>query len=371
MMHTWQMLCRRSLVVMHCQGYYSSTSRRYNYYTGSYDTITHGLSSSSGLYNRYNRIVEGSLKCRSYGSHDSKSSHGNEELHSETTLIQQQQRVNDNDNPTNKTKKKKKRRLDDVCGELYPEYSRNVIQSFISQGKVLVDDRPVLKSGTQIDPLKMGSIRLTAHVPRYVCRAGVKMEGALEAFFGTGSLTEEEKKSLFRGRVALDAGLSTGGFTDCLLQHGVDHVYGVDVGYGQVAEKVRVDGRVTVMERTNLRHLRRNDLLEISNTVVRKEVDLVSLDLSFISTLKMREAVCDIMDPHGDLIMLIKPQFEAGKDHVGAGGVVRDQMVRQNVVDVVVKGWEDVGFECQGVVESPIKGATGGNVEYLCHMTRR
>ena len=277
---------------------------------------------------------------------------------------QQQQQVNSIDK-----KKKKKRRLDDICGELYPEYSRNVIQSFITQGKVLVDDRPVLKSGTQIDSLKMGSIRLTAHVPRYVCRAGLKMEGALEAFFGTGSLSDEKKASLFRGRVALDAGLSTGGFTDCLLQHGVDHVYGVDVGYGQVAEKVRVDDRVTVMERTNLRHLRRTDLLEISNDV-NLVVDLVSLDLSFISTLKMREAVCDIMGPTGDLIMLIKPQFEAGKDHVGAGGVVRDEAMRQKVVDMVVKGWEDVGFECQGVVESPIKGATGGNVEYLCHMTR-
>ena len=262
--------------------------------------------------------------------------------------------------------KQKRRRLDEVCAELYPEYSRNVIQSFIAQGKVLVDDRPVTKSGTQIDPSRSGAIRLTAQVPRYVCRAGLKMQGALEAFFGTKEMSESQRQSLFNGRVGLDAGLSTGGFTDCLLQHGMDHVYGVDVGYGQVAEKIRVDTRVTVMERTNLRHLRRSDIPEISP----RGIDFVSLDVSFISTLKMREAVCDIMEAKGDLILLIKPQFEAGKDNIGAGGVVRDVQVREEVVSRVVQGWEDVGFQCGLVVESPITGATSGNIEYLAHLKR-
>ena len=261
--------------------------------------------------------------------------------------------------------RQKRRRLDEVCAELYPEYSRNVIQSFIAQGKVLVDDRPVTKSGTQIDPSRSGSIRLTAQVPRYVCRAGLKMQGALEAFFGTRDMPESQRGCLFKGRIGLDAGLSTGGFTDCLLQHGMDHVFGVDVGYGQVAEKIRVDDRVTVMERTNLRHVRRSDIPQMC-----RGIDFVSLDVSFISTLKMREAVCDIMEPTGDLILLIKPQFEAGKENIGTGGVVRDARVREEVVSRVVQGWEDVGFRCRQVVESPITGATSGNVEYLAHLQR-
>ncbi len=262
--------------------------------------------------------------------------------------------------------KKKRRRLDEVCAELYPEYSRNVIQSFIAQGKVLVDDRPVTKSGTQIDPNRSGAIRLTAQVPQYVCRAGLKMQGALEAFFGTKEMSESDRQSMFKGRMGLDAGLSTGGFTDCLLQHGMDHVVGVDVGYGQVAEKIRVDPRVTIMERTNLRHLRRNDI----GAVNQGRIDFVSLDVSFISTLKMRDAVCDIMEAKGDLILLIKPQFEAGKENIGAGGVVRDAQVREEVVSRVVQGWEDVGFRCRLVVESPITGATSGNIEYLAHLKR-
>lgn len=256
---------------------------------------------------------------------------------------------------------RRKRRLDDVCRELYPEFSRNVIQSFIAQGKVLVNDTPVVKSGTQVDPSK-AKVRVTAQVPKYVCRAGLKMERALEEFFEVKGV---DREGLLRGRVALDAGLSTGGFTDCILQHGAEHVFGVDVGYGQVAEKVRVDERVTVMERTNLRHLRRVDFEHFG-----RKIDFVSLDVSFISTLKMRDAVCDIMDEEGDLVLLIKPQFEAGKSQVGAGGVVRDPNARREVVAAVVHGWQDAGFSFQRVIRSPIKGAASGNTEYLCHLTR-
>lgn len=267
-------------------------------------------------------------------------------------------------------RKQKRRRLDDICGELYPEYSRNVIQSFIAQGKVLVNDRPITKSGTPIDPSRSGTIRLTAEVPRYVCRAGLKMQGALEAFFGVDKMTESERQKVLNGRIGLDAGLSTGGFTDCLLQHGMQHVVGIDVGYGQVAEKIRVDDRVTVMERTNLRYMRRQDIIEKRPQIASAGIDFVSLDVSFISTLKMRDAICDIMEATGDLILLVKPQFEAGKEHIGAGGVVRDANVRHDVVSRVVQGWEDVGFRRVGIVESPITGATGGNIEYLAHMKR-
>lgn len=216
---------------------------------------------------------------------------------------------------------------------------------------MLVNDRAVIKAGTPVPAT--ATVIITAEQPKFVCRAGLKMEAALDYF-----------KVDPTGLAVLDSGLSTGGFTDCLLQRGAARVVGVDVGYGQVAEKVRVDPRVTVMERTNLRHLRLSDLPESS------QVDLVSLDLSFISSLKMRDTVCDVLKLGGQLILLIKPQFEAGKADVNTGGVVRDPEVRATVVNNVIEGWKEVGFSCSGWMESPIKGATSGNIEYLAHFVR-
>ena len=253
---------------------------------------------------------------------------------------------------------KRRRRLDEAVAELHPEYSRNVIQSFIAQGKVLVDDRPVTKSGTGV---KAGtSIRLTAKVPKFVCRAGLKMEAALDAFGMKGRL---------EGRVAMDAGLSTGGFADCLLQNGVAHVFGVDVGFGQVHEKIRVDQRLTVMEKTNLRYLRLEDLRARKPDVFEggRCVDFVSLDVSFISTLKMIEAAESVMGSGGDMVILVKPQFEAGKEHIGVGGVC-DPAVREEVVQRVLAGWADRGFRCVDLIKSPVRGATSGNEEWLAHL---
>eukprot|EP00887_Chlorella_sp_A99_P003384 scaffold7.g3384.t1 len=254
--------------------------------------------------------------------------------------------------------RRKKRRLDEVCLERHPEHSRNVIQSWIAQGKVLVNDQPVKKAGHQVGDA--ARVEIIAEQPKYVCRAGLKLEAALD-HFGVA------------GRRALDSGLSTGGFTDCLLQRGAASVVGVDVGYGQasegvepvvfssVAERVRTDPRVTVMERTNLRHLRRGDLPGGT------PVDLVTLDLSFISLLKLLDAVCDVLAPWGELVVLIKPQFEAGKAQVSVGGVVRDPAVHREVIARVVAAYEAAGFRCQGWRESPIKGATSGNTEFLAH----
>lgn len=213
-----------------------------------------------------------------------------------------------------------------------------------------MDDKAVLKAGTQVS--YTSNVIITAEQPKFVCRAGLKLEAALDHF----NVSVE-------GLTALDSGLSTGGFTDCMLQRGASRVIGVDVGYGQVAEKIRVDPRVTVMERTNLRHVRKADL------ALQAPIDIVTLDVSFISSLKMREAVCDVIreDGEGGLMLLIKPQFEAGKAEVGTGGVVRDPQVRAAVVDSVIKGWEEVGFRCQGWMESPIKGAASGNTEYLAY----
>ncbi|XP_076950771.1 uncharacterized protein LOC143623842, partial [Bidens hawaiensis] len=156
----------------------------------------------------------------------------------------------------------KKKRLDEVCLEKFQQYSRNYIQSWILQGKVIVDGKVVTKAGHQVSDKAV--VEIKAEIPKYVCRAGHKLEAAIEQL-GVD----------VTGKVALDSGLSTGGFTDCLLQYGASFVYGVDVGYGQVADKIHRDQRVSVIERTNLRYL----------TELPQKVDLVTLDLSFISIL--------------------------------------------------------------------------------------
>lgn len=236
---------------------------------------------------------------------------------------------------------KKKRRLDEICLERFQQYSRTFIQSWILQGKVFVDGRVVNKAGTQVSDKAV--VEIMAEVPKYVCRAGYKLEAAIEQL-GVD----------VAGKVALDSGLSTGGFTDCLLQYGASFVYGVDVGYGQVADKIRRDGRVSVIERTNLRYL----------PGLPQKVDLVTLDLSFISILLVMPAVINVMKNESTLVTLVKPQFEARRSQVGRGGIVRDPSVHQEVLERIIKGVEDFGFCNKGWMESPLKGAEG-NTEFL------
>ncbi|HEV2601834.1 MAG TPA: TlyA family RNA methyltransferase [Candidatus Babeliales bacterium] len=234
-----------------------------------------------------------------------------------------------------------KKRLDQLICERMPQYSRSQVQSWIMQGKVFVDDMVVTKSGTMVaDDV---AIRLDVDEPKYVGRAGFKLEKALDYF-----------KIDVHDYVVLDAGLSTGGFTDCLLQNGARKVFGVDVGYGQVHEKIRNDDRVIVMEKTNLRNL----------GTVGELVDLVTLDLSFISILKVMQAVAGMLKEGGVLITLIKPQFEAGKEQVSRGGIVKDPAVHVQVIERVTQGIVAYGFEYLGVTESPIEG-TMGNKEFL------
>lgn len=240
-----------------------------------------------------------------------------------------------------------KKRLDLILHELYPQYSRQQIQGWIMQGKATVEGQIVTKPGnaTNTD----ARIELIIDEPKFVSRAGFKLEKALD-HFGID----------VAGLVALDAGLSTGGFSDCMLQRGIKKIYGIEVGYGQAHEKIRTDERVIVRERTNLRNLK--DLGEL--------VDLVTLDLSFISVLKVMDAVVDLLKPHGQLIVLIKPQFEARPEDVGRGGIVRDQAVHQRVIKEVTHGICDYGFELVGVIESPITG-TDGNIEFLAYFKRK
>ncbi|WVZ17416.1 hypothetical protein V8G54_010398 [Vigna mungo] len=241
---------------------------------------------------------------------------------------------------------KKKKRLDEICLEKYQQYSRSVIQSWILQGKVYVDGKVINKAGTPVP--EKAVVEIIADVPKYVCRAGHKLEAAIEQL-GVD----------VTGKVALDSGLSTGGFTDCLLQYGASHVYGVDVGYGQVADKIRRDERVSVIERTNLRYL----------TELPQNVDLVTLDLSFISILLVMPAVVNVMKENAALVTLVKPQFEARRSQVGKGGIVKDPIVHQEVLERIITGVENFGFCCKGSIESPLKGAEG-NTEFLVHFNR-
>jgi 23S rRNA (cytidine1920-2'-O)/16S rRNA (cytidine1409-2'-O)-methyltransferase len=237
-------------------------------------------------------------------------------------------------------------RLDQRVQELAPHLSRTQIASLIMQGKVLVAGEPATKAGALVS--SETELLLNFELPKYVGRAGFKLEHALQEF-----------DLDVTGCVVMDAGLSTGGFTDCLLQRGAVKVYGVDVGYGQVHEKIRQDPRVVVMERVNLRHL--ESLPEL--------VDLVTLDLSFISVLKVLDAVVRVLKPNGKLVVLIKPQFEAGKHQVGTGGVITDPAVHQQVIDDVTAGIEAAGFVFQKIVPSPIKGGDG-NQEFLASFVR-
>ena len=237
---------------------------------------------------------------------------------------------------------KEKKRLDLLIAERHPDLSRRQIQSIIVQGKVAIEGKVHDKPGTPV-PLE-AQIDLSYAPPKYVGRAGFKLEAALK-HFGVNVM----------GMVALDAGLSTGGFSDCLLQNGAKKVYGVDVGYGQVHEKMREHPRLILMERTNLRHL--IQLPEL--------VDIVTLDLSFISILKVMPAVAKLIKPTGIIITLIKPQFEAKREEIARGGVVKNDAARQRAVDRVVEGMKAFGYETREVIESPIRGATSGNIEYL------
>ncbi|MBI2774808.1 TlyA family RNA methyltransferase [Candidatus Dependentiae bacterium] len=240
-----------------------------------------------------------------------------------------------------------KQRLDLVIIQQRPDLSRAFIQSIIMQGKVKVDGQITTKAGTLI--ALDAQIDMDVTQPKYVSRAGFKLEAALDAF----NLDVSDL-------VALDAGISTGGFSDCMLQRGIAKIYGIDVGYGQVHEKVRNDERVIVMERTNLRHLA--SLPEL--------VDLVTLDLSFISVLKVIEAVKNVIKPDGRLIVLIKPQFEAERFQIGKGGIVTDPSVHETVIKKVTSGIADQGFEYKGIIESPILGGDG-NKEFLALFVKK
>lgn len=239
-----------------------------------------------------------------------------------------------------------KKRLDIALHELLPEYDAKSIQGWIMQGKVFVDGHKITKIGEQVS--EGAKITYTIEEQRFVSRAGLKLEKALDDF-----------NIDVTGKIVLDAGISTGGFTDCLFQRGAKKVYGVDVGYGDVHDKIRKDERLVLLEKTNVR------ILE----TVGELVDLVTLDLSFISVLKVMPTVCNVLKKDGALIVLIKPQFEASKHEIETGGIVRNESIRNAIVQVTINGIKKYGFDFIGVIDSPIFGAKG-NKEFLAYFIR-
>ncbi len=221
--------------------------------------------------------------------------------------------------------------------------SRRQAQAAIMAGRVLVDEHPVEKPGTLV-PVDT-DLRLTGRPQPYVSRGGFKLEAALAAF-----------NIDLKHRVVLDVGASTGGFTDCALQKGAARVYAVDVGYGQLAWSLRQDPRVVVMERTNARYLQPDTLGELA--------DVATIDVAFISLLKILPAVRRCLQPAGEVIALVKPQFEAGPARVGSRGVVRNPAVHRDVLQEVIAAAADQGWQVYGLTASPISGPEG-NREFL------
>jgi len=246
----------------------------------------------------------------------------------------------------------RKIRLDLRCVEAGLTPSRQRAQALILAGQVLVDGAPVTKAGFQVPPKAEVALKAPDHP--YVSRGGLKLQAALEAF-----------DLDVTGVAALDVGASTGGFTDCLLQRGARHVIAVDVGYGQLAWRLRNDPRVTCVERTNARHVKADDLERAADGVEGAwPPRLATLDVSFISLTLVLPTVRELLVSGNPLVALIKPQFEAERAHVGKGGVVRDPTHRQAAIDKVLSWAGDNGLVVAGTVASPLAGPKG-NVEEL------
>ena len=235
----------------------------------------------------------------------------------------------------------KKQRLDLVLVERGLAETRSKAQSLIMARRVLVNGAYIDKAGAGVG--SDDEIALVALEHPWVGRGGMKLAHALREF-GLD----------VRGKVCADIGASTGGFTDVLLKNGASRVYAIDVGYGQLDASLRDDPRVVVREKINARYLEAGDFAE--------PIDFVSIDVSFISLTLILPAVAKFL--RGELVALIKPQFEVGKGEVGKGGIVRDDAKRAGAVDTVVAAARALGFDVKGVIESPVKGAEG-NVEFL------
>ncbi len=241
-----------------------------------------------------------------------------------------------------------KERLDILLVKKGLAPSREKAKAMIMEGNVFVDGRREDKAGTAFPDT--ASIEVHGSTLKYVSRGGFKLEKALDVF-GID----------LAGTICMDVGASTGGFTDCMLRCGAAKVYAVDVGYGQLAWTLRQDARVVCMEKTNIRHVTPSDIADV--------IDFATADVSFISLSKVLGPVRELMKDGGEMVCLIKPQFEAGRDKVGKRGVVRDPEVHREVIESVASFARANGFTVLHLDYSPIKGPEG-NIEYLIHIRK-
>ena len=239
-------------------------------------------------------------------------------------------------------------RLDVYLAENNDDLTREKAKSLIMAGVVFVDNQKCDKAGTMITEGQKVEIR--GKTLKYVSRGGLKLEKSVDVF-GIS----------LKDLVCMDIGASTGGFTDVMLQNGAKKVYAIDVGYGQLAWKLRTDERVVCMERTNIRYVKNEDIPDV--------IDFFSVDVSFISLKLVLPVAYGLLKDGGEAVVLIKPQFEAGREKVGKKGVVRDKAVHAEVVKEITAFAEKTGFGLLGLDFSPIKGPEG-NIEYLLYMKK-
>lgn len=226
--------------------------------------------------------------------------------------------------------------------------SREKAKAIIMSGNVYVDGQKEDKAGTSFNDKV--NIEVRGNTLKYVSRGGLKLEKAMANFDVT-----------LEGKICMDVGSSTGGFTDCMLQNGAVRVYAVDVGHGQLAWKLRNDERVVCMEKTNIRYVTPDDIPD--------KIQFSSIDVSFISLTKVLGPVKELLSDDGQIVCLIKPQFEAGREKVGKHGVVRDKAVHLEVINKVIEYAVSIGFEVLNLEFSPVKGPEG-NIEYLLHLQK-
>ncbi len=241
-----------------------------------------------------------------------------------------------------------KKRLDVILFEKGLAQSRERAKSLIMSGVVFVDDERIDKAGATV--FEDAKIVIRGNTLNYVSRGGLKLEKAMQLF----PINLENK-------VCMDIGASTGGFTDCMLQNGAVKVFAVDVGYGQLAWKLRCDERVVNLERTNVRYL--------TSEQVGQAIDFISIDVSFISLKLVLPVAKSFLQENGELVCLIKPQFEAGRENVGKKGVVRDKQVHIDVVNSIISFARELEFDVKGLTFSPVKGPEG-NIEYLLYLKK-
>jgi 23S rRNA (cytidine1920-2'-O)/16S rRNA (cytidine1409-2'-O)-methyltransferase len=227
--------------------------------------------------------------------------------------------------------------------------SREKARAVIIAGEVMVNGKLVDKPGTLVD--EQAILQLESRRLKYVSRGGFKLEGAIH-----------DLNIDFQDKVVLDVGASTGGYTDCALQNGAAKVFALDVGYGQLDWGLRNDSRVKVIERTNIRYFTLGNLGEM--------VDIITMDVSFISTRLLYPVLNTLLKDDGEIVALIKPQFEAGRERVGKKGVVRDPAVHREVLLQCISAAQTVGLNCVGVCYSPLKGPQG-NIEYFIHLKKQ